>query len=252
MHQQVHTHKHYHHLFRKLFIIHTGGGQPGILEHSFKWIDLMYTGLVADGSQIPPVIFTNDPNVPEDVEGREDAFVVYIPGLTSTPSQDTTHRWLDKIQDYIGDDPHIIHDSGGEFAGAKIQKEFKDFDISTYTIPGAGGAYLNPCDNNFHHDMKAHYFAIRRQTHAEALKAMIDSYFEVPDVHIQNYFQHTKIIAQLPTRDSIKRLISEGYRAGDAHKEEFTNCYNRYLAWKRNLRVSQYNIRENRRNNNIV
>ena len=46
----------------------------------------MYTALVADGSQLPPVIFTSDPNVPENVEERNDAHVVYVPNLSSTPS----------------------------------------------------------------------------------------------------------------------------------------------------------------------
>lgn len=111
----------------------------------------MYTALVADGSQLPPVIFTNDPNVPKGVEGRPDAHVVYVPGLSSTPSQNITHMWLDLLQKYLEDEPALIHDSGGEFSGKKIQEEFEQLDISSHKIPGAGGAYLNTCDNNFHY-----------------------------------------------------------------------------------------------------
>jgi hypothetical protein len=47
--------------------------------------------------------------------GREDAFVAYVPNLTSTPSANTTVRWLDKISPWIADDPLFIHDARGEF-----------------------------------------------------------------------------------------------------------------------------------------
>ncbi|KAL6055243.1 hypothetical protein QOT17_016892 [Balamuthia mandrillaris] len=45
------------------------------------------------GEVLPPVIFTNCPTVPKDVDVGGDGKVVYIPGL-SVPSADLTLRWM--------------------------------------------------------------------------------------------------------------------------------------------------------------
>jgi hypothetical protein len=160
----------------------------------------MYTTLVADGSQIPPVIFTNDPNVPSDIEGRDDAHVLYVPNLTSSPSANVTLLWLDKVKDFLSDNPIIVHDAGKEFVNKKVEEEFHHFEIISQTIPGTGGAFLNPCDNSFHHDLKLHYYNKQCTTHAQMLKAMIDAYFEVSDHNIVSYFKYCKIIGKMATR----------------------------------------------------
>ncbi len=212
-----------------------GGGQPSMNQPTYDYIDLMYTALVADGSQLPPVIFTNDPNVPQHVEGTQVASVIYIPTLSSTPSANITTCWLDTVSEYLEDEPHLIHDSGGEFVSKVSQAAFRDIDIHSHQIPAAGGAYLNPCDNNFHHNMKQHYYAKRYRTHAEMLRGMIDAYYEVADKNIQHYFKHTRIIGKIVTKHHIAHLLSEGYHPGKAHEEVHLRCIGAYAAWKKNI-----------------
>jgi hypothetical protein len=208
----------------------------------------MYTALVADGSQIPPVIFTNDLNVPAGVEGRNDAFVIYVPTLTTTPSANVTLRWLDTISDYTDDEPHMIHDSGNEFTAREVQNHCGESFITTHRIPAAGGAFLNPCDNNFHHDMKHHYYRKPHNTHVEMLRAMIDAYYEVPDQNIRHYFEHCRIVGKLLTRRYTQKLLSEGYCPGRNHEELHEQCRNTYRAWKKNVRILNNTVREDVRN----
>jgi hypothetical protein len=215
-------------------------------QPTFDHVDFMYTALVADGSQIPPVIFTSDPNLPAGVEGREDAFIIHIPNLSSNPSADTTLRWIDAIQDYISDDPHLIHDSGKEFTARASQEKLEELGVSTHKVPASGGAFLNPCDNNFHHDMKHHYYSNKqRTTHADMLKAMIDSYFAVKESNIKHYFQHTRITGLPMTNGHIQRLLGEGYHPGKGHEDVHEKCIGAYKAWKKNLRQINEGVRSN-------
>lgn len=214
-------------------------------QPTYNHIDFMYTALVADGSQIPAVIFTSDPNVPEGIEGDVPGFIVHIPNLSSTPSGDITERWLDVVGDYLDDEPHLIHDAGGEFSSKKITEKFQEKGIIDHKIPGAGGAFLNPCDNNFHHDMKHHFYAKTRRTHNDMLVAMLQSYSEVPDENIVNYFTHCKLTTTNATRRQVSTLISEGYRPGRNHEEMHERCQNAYAAWKKNIRLLNNSVREN-------
>jgi len=222
-----------------------GGGQPAMVQPTFDYKDFMYTGLVADGSQLPPVVFTSDPHVPEGTEGRHDAKIIYLPTLSSNPSADTTLRWFDIVKNYLEDNPHVIHDSGGEFTAMGVQSELVEHDVTTHKIPGAGGAFLNPCDNNFHHDMKHHYYRKERNTHATMLRSMLDAYFDVPDKNIQHYFTHCQITTRRLEKRNIVRLIIEGYRPGRHHEELHEKCRDAYLAWKKNIRILNNSVRMN-------
>lgn len=113
-------------LINLLFFL-LGGGQPGLVEDTYTYIDYLYTAIVADGSQIPPVVFTNDMNLPEGMEERSDAFVICMKDLPATPSARVTQAWFDAVKHkYLADEPHIFHDSGGEFIAKTIQDEFRE------------------------------------------------------------------------------------------------------------------------------
>jgi len=218
----------------------TGGGQPSTIQTTYDHIDFMYTALVADGSQLPPVIFTSDCNVPENVEGRQDAFVVSIPDLSRTPSAEITSKWLDRIEDWLDDETHLLHDAGGEFSSKRAQDDIHMYHVKTHKIPSAGGVFFNPNDNNFHHDMKCHYYQRQHTTHAEMLRHMIDSYFAVPEKNIINYFKGTRVIGLPFTRRHVTKQISEGYRPGKAHKEVYRKCVDAYAAWKKKSSFSYW------------
>lgn len=196
----------------------------------------MYTALVADGNRLPPVVFTSDPNIPRDVAKRDDAVVIYIPNLSTTPSANITLEWHNAVKKYIPRKTHFIHDAGGEFTARKSQDRFKESHIISHQIPGAGGAFVNPCDATFHHDLKHHYYSKTHNTHAAMINTMIDAYYEVPSENIVHYFIHTRIIGPVPTLTYMKSLLSEGYRPGRGHEELHQKCRQAYLAWKKNMR----------------
>jgi hypothetical protein len=106
-------------------------------------------------------------------------------------------------------------------------------DVTTHQVLAARGAFLNLYDNNFHHDMKHHYYRMKRTTHVEMIKAMIDSYFTIPDKNILHYFKHTRIIGKPVTLGYISTLLSERYHPGKGHEEIHKKCQTSYTAWKK-------------------
>ncbi len=56
-----------------------------IVDVNHKWIDYIYTCLVADGAVLSFVIFTNDNHMSNNMEGDTDGKVIYIPNLSKTP-----------------------------------------------------------------------------------------------------------------------------------------------------------------------
>lgn len=214
-------------------------------QPTYNYIDYIYTALRADDSRLSLVIFTNDPNAPEKIGGKQVAYIIYVEGLTSTPSAQITLRWVSKIEKSLCPNTHLIHDSGGEFISKTSQNDFRKRKLFTHQIPPAGGAYCNPLDNTFHHDMKHHYYPKPRTCHTDMLKAMAEAYYEVPSTNIQHYFRHCRIIGKPMTRTHTTHLLNEGYRPGRGHAEIHRLCRNAYAAWQKNIRFVNSNVRPN-------
>ena len=106
----------------------------------FKYTDLLYSTLVADGTIVPPVIITNDANVPKDVEGKLKAKVLYMPNIKK-PSARTTLAYLDAVKEYFNVGDHIIMDRGKEFENKKVWEQLADMHIIHHKLPTAGGVY---------------------------------------------------------------------------------------------------------------
>ncbi|KAL6042767.1 hypothetical protein QOT17_024258 [Balamuthia mandrillaris] len=134
-----------------------GSGQPSLWENRFDYKTILYKGLIMSREVLPPVIFTNCPTMPMDVDIGEDGKVVYIPGL-SAPSADLILWWLDLVGDYLNDNPLVVHDHGPEYTAHLVQDFFIEMGASTCSFPATGGAFVNPCDNPFNSQLKKLYF----------------------------------------------------------------------------------------------
>jgi hypothetical protein len=97
----------------------------------------MYVGLVADGTLLPPVIITSDPQIPLGIIDGFDAKIVILPSVRG-PSADTTLRWLEEVKDYISPNSIIIHDNGPEFSNQKFNEELVEYNIVHKAIPPWG------------------------------------------------------------------------------------------------------------------
>jgi hypothetical protein len=115
-------------------------------------------------------------------------------------------------------------------------------------VPAGRGAFLNPCDNSFHHDMKHHFYQTKRTTHADMLRAMISLYYTVKEKNIEHYFEHTRITGKQITKGHISTLLSEGYHPGKGHEEIHEKCRASYQAWKKNIRLINIHVRPNETN----
>jgi hypothetical protein len=189
-----------------------------------------------DGSVLPPVIFTNYAQIPQNIEGEQQAFVFFVPGL-SQPTADLTLRWLDTMREYLGDNPLVIHDRGPEFIAGKVQEEFKNQDITSMSFPAMGGAFINPCDNSFNAQLKRHYFHHNRETFTAKLEAVISAYFSSSEEQNRNYFHHVRWCGEPPTRSYVEHLLQEGFRPVNNNEKIYGEMLAKYRAWKKGLRI---------------
>jgi hypothetical protein len=199
-------------------------------------------GLCADGTLLPPVLCTNDDNLSDTLLNGIEARVLVLPELGG-PSGDTTQRWLGELDEYLEDEPYLFHDNGPEFISQKVQEDFQLKGIRDMPIPAPGGSVINPCDNSFIHDLKQRFYKKNRRTHADAIKAMFEAYYETTEESIQNYFGHCCLTGALPTRRYLGWLMKEGFRPSQQHWEFHEQCHTRYLAWKKNTHLLHKGIR---------
>lgn len=224
---------------------YSNSGQPSLWENRWDYKTILYEGLVMSGEVLPPIIFTNCPTVPEDIDVEGDGKVVYIPGL-SAPSADLTLRWLDLVGDYLNDNPLLVHDRGPEYTAHSVQNFFMEMSASTSFIPSTGGAFVNPCDNPFNSQLKQLFFQEHHDTYTDKLKAILHAYYRPSTESIQSYFKHVGWMGPQPTRASVRWLLEEGYRPGKRGARLYEEMNTAYRGWKHHLRMITNNPEQHR------
>lgn len=202
----------------------------------WKYTTILYEGLVMDGTLLPPVIFTNCPDVPANIEENRIAFVIYIENLQA-PSAALTLRWIDTIQAYIDDSPLIIHDRGPEYMAQSVQEELEQLEVDTKILPATGGAFANPCDNAFNSAFRRLYSENLPSSYFEKLVHIIDCYYAAQESSISRYFRHIGYCGPRPSKKRVARLLNEGFKPGRQNAELYGKMKNSYLAWRRGLRM---------------
>jgi hypothetical protein len=120
---------------------------PWEFQREWHCVDLLYSGIVANGSTLPLVLITTDSAVPANIEGDTDAIVLYMPGIKK-PSAATTLAVLDCWKGYLTKGDHLLLDRGVEFKNAKVLEELKSMGVTPHFYPTGGGAHGNPNDNS--------------------------------------------------------------------------------------------------------
>jgi hypothetical protein len=217
-------------------------GQPSIWDSAIGTKHIVYEAFCADGTCLPPVIFTSSEKVistqchlfnPGPID--RPAFVVYMPNL-GAPSTASTVVWLDKMTsegvDYFEDQPHVILDSlRGHFAtDAKVS--WKDNEATLYRLPSASGKWLNPCDQAINREMRRTFLKLQRLDRKKKLEDIIYAYYSIsPDV-ISHSFNRCGLFGGDP-EDIITEQASQGFHPTLDRKEtviEYKKAFSTFLA----------------------
>jgi hypothetical protein len=209
-------------------------------------VDLLYSTLVADGSTLPPVLITNDPHLPAEIDEEVGAFVVYVPDV-SKPSAKTTQIYFDKVQDYFDNDDHLIMDRGTEFQNREVQELLALHRIEPHVLPTGGGAFFNPNDNSFFAEVEGYYKRIPKLSHVDAIKRIVEAYKRVPDEHVTNHFMHCRLIGDLPTAHDVKRLITKSWIYDEKRNFKYGSYRKQYRYWLHNDRRLSEDVRRSGR-----
>lgn len=105
-------------------------------------------------------------------------------------------------------------------------------------LPAAGGAFINPCDNPFHSQLKRAYFQVRKKSYPDKLKAILEAYYQPTEDSIANYFEHVGWRGARLTKRQVQYLLSEGYRPGKRHAVIYDEMARVYQGWTKNLRTA--------------
>jgi hypothetical protein len=215
---------------------------PWQFERKWKFVDILYSGLVADGSTLPLVLFTTDPAVPANVEAGTDAIVVYIPDVKK-PSAETTLAALDYWSEYIVRGDYLLLDKGSEFKNKKVAEELQLRQVHSLFYPTGGGAFANPNDNSFFSQVEGYYKRTPKRTHEDAIKAIVAAFYRVKDEHISNHFRNCLLTGPAPTHYTVRRLIDRSCRAVGARFWEYSDYLDQYYYFKCNSRQLSADVR---------
>lgn len=197
--------------------------------HTFKWWDAMYEFLCADGDLLWPVIFSNDPAIPADLDDDMQAIIHHWPHSSGANARMTIAA-LDEHQDTLWGS-HLVLDRGPEFNNAEVLDYCKQHNIVLHFLPAQAGAYFNPCDKSFNSAWHHHYLASPRKTHADALTAIHDSYWNTSVDSVKSYFSHCLLVGPEPTAMRVHHLLSDGYRVKEENVATMERCHRTFRVW---------------------
>lgn len=215
---------------------------PWQFERKWRFTDILYSALVADGSTLPLILFTTDPEVPVDVEGDTDSIVIYMPDMKG-PCAETTLAALDNWTGYLVPGDHLLMDKGSEFKNKKVAEELQLRRVSSSFYPTGGGAFANPNDNSFFSQVEGYYKRTPKKTHTDAIKAIIKGYYRVKDEHICNHFRNCLLTGRAPTHQAVRKLIDRSCRAVGARFWEYTEYLDEYYYFTCNSRLLSADVR---------
>lgn len=216
------------------FLLVPCSGQPGVITPPRKHKDILYTGLVGDGTLLPPVIITSDDKLPR-LEFDKPAFVVLLPS-SKAPTARSAKAWFNKVKDWMEDDPILLLDNGGAHHNPEFLQELHEFGIRTEFYPPYAGSLVDPCDNSFHSVLKRIYFSKDRSTHEKCIRAMVEAYYEVSEQAVLSSFERCGYTGAQNPHQVTARLLSQGYEASQQKIHELNRCSDTYVAWKRVFR----------------
>lgn len=215
---------------------------PWQFKKEWRFVDLLYSGLVADGSTLPLVIITTDPEVPADIEGDTDAIVLYIPDVKK-PSGDTTLAVLQLWRDYINPGDHLLLDRGSEFNNRQVAQELEDLHASSHFLPTGGGAFADPNDNSFFAQVEGFYKRQPKRTHADAIRAIVKAFYNPSETHVQSYFRNCLLTGPSPTLAHVRRLVEKSYKSEGARVAKYTSYRQAFRRFERNSRLLSRDVR---------
>lgn len=182
----------------------------------------MYEAFTADGSCLPPVIFTTrlteaskeDDGLFRDEDNNE-AYVVYIPNLGG-PSERSTAAWLDKMtsrgSNYFDDHPHIILDSLRGHFTPTMQGDWDNIGATLHQLPAASGKWLNPCDQSINREMRREFLRLQQLDRRDKIRNIIRAYYSIKEETIVKSFKKCGIFCGDPD-DIITAQACQGYHA---------------------------------------
>lgn len=219
-----------------LTVCYYDSGQPSLLSSDVKYVDLVATGLWADGHKEDPVVFTNDFSVPAAV-GSKYRHHIEPMRHNGAPTHQMVLKYFDLIRLRESRAKVLGTDNAGDLNHSKVEDELDSFGIHHWTPPPVIAWAFNPCDTNFHSALKQRYFSEPRLDHNSSLEALLEAYHSQKDSTIVSYFKKCQIHPQsVPSKAKLQQLLEASYRPSGSHASFHAQCEELYLGWKKNVR----------------
>jgi hypothetical protein len=202
-----------------------------------------YTTLVADGT-LCPLFLTMKQKIPPEVHFiyPEDHLKIErvntpkkeMPGEVGVMKYLEYHESLDSFQE--GD--ILITDNERSFNTPKVLEKMLNMGILKLNFPVGMGHLMNPCDNEFHNEMKKRYYLklsdldSMKAPLSYRIEAIYDAYYDAKEESVQKYFVHNGILGtEDPTLVS-KRLLNKGIYPAKKFENFHKAQIEKYRLWK--------------------
>lgn len=186
--------------------------------------------LVADGSCIPPVIFTDDEECPKI--SFSDGYVLRVRSSTAA-SIDNMGRWLNQISPYLEDEPYLLMGPHQSRFNRGIREELEAMGVTLLTFPAKTGKVLDPVDNAFNALFKHYYWQQSRKTHKEMLQAIHTAYYIPTDENIRSYWRRIGYTSHTDLNTVVRSLVFRGWAQGSIQQDQQRQYIQTFHSWQR-------------------
>lgn len=209
-----------------------------------------YTLLVGNGTVGPLYLETKEKFSFEDVRLSEDSQVSYLrpTDKKAKKKKDDIGRGEEGMLSFLafhkkrktyspGD--IIITDNEKSFNTELVRLEMNFMGIEKLNFPIGLGHLMNPCDNEFHSEVKRRYYGYIKRLNAtnitltERLNLVEAAYFKTEESSILKYFRHCGILGNEDTEAIASRLLNSCLYPAKKFQLIHETQKNVYLNWRR-------------------
>lgn len=190
---------------------------------------MVWTAFCADGSCLPPVIFTkDDPGPPQLRNARGEwytdgnrthyAFVHRV--RKCAPSHLQTAQWVKDLTspdfNFLGSSSNLILDKAPYHTDSQSSMLWgqlaSKYNTSFEWIPAAGGKWVNPCDQAIHRELRRNFHRLMVQRPQHHLANLISAYYAISEECVRGAWRHTRLLSG-EYRKHLSRRETEGYHS---------------------------------------
>lgn len=200
---------------------------------------VVYTLLVGNGTVAPIFIESKQPFHEEDQLESHIGHIEYLPPRVARRGERGMVACLEwELSTKFFSAGDILISDGEKALGTELVMDFlASHGIEKLTFPIGLGHLMNPCDNEFHAELKHRYYALLASEDSSTLsfskqvELICQAYYGGTEVAIRHYFELVGLIGTCDPTARMKQLLEQGYSLEPGWAEMHNLQFDAYEHW---------------------